>query len=219
MATKHIHMGTITRPHGIKGELCVDWYADSPDALRATFYLQAPNAAQGDFSESSLRAVTNAKVRMHKGRPLLTLAHIQDRNAAETLRGVRIYVHRDDLPQISEDEAYIHDLLGLTIIDSATNNELGILEGVEFPTENQMLWRIMAPTGQEILLPAVEEFIDEFEEEEGKVYVSPPEGLVELYLTEDAPSKPKKTPRAQQTHRQQRPQKKAATSESNNGGS
>ncbi len=193
----HIHMGTITRPHGIKGELCVDWYADSPDALRAQFFLQA--------GSEPMRAVTGAKVRMHKGRPLLTLPHVQDRNEAETLRGVRIYISRESLPELSDDEAYLHDLMGLTIIDSSTNEPIGVLEGVEFPTESQMLWSIRAPQGQEILLPAVEEFIDGFDQEEGCVYVSPPEGLLELYLTETE-TPPKKKP--VQTHRQQKPASK-----------
>ncbi len=200
MATKHIHMGTITRPHGIKGELCVDWYADSPRALRAEFFLQA--------GQEPMRAVTGAKVRMHKERPLLTLPHIQDRNAAETMRGVRIYVLRDSLPELTEDEAYLHDLIGLTIIDSASNAKLGVLQGVEFPTEEQMIWSILAPSGQEILFPAVEEFIDSFDMEEGAVYVSPPEGLVDLYLAEENPKPKKKTPRSQQSHRQQKPQAK-----------
>ncbi len=183
MATKHIHMGTITRPHGIRGELCVDWYADSPRALRAEFFLQA--------GDEPLRAVEGAKVRMHKGRPLLTLPHVQDRNAAELLRGVRIYIDRDSLPELSDDEAYLHDILGLTIVDSNSNAELGILENVEFPTESQMLWSIRAATGQEILLPAVEEFIDNFDTDEGIVFVSPPEGLIELYMAESEPKEPK----------------------------
>ncbi len=197
MATKHIHMGTITRPHGIRGELCVDWYADSPRALQAEFFLQAGN--------EPLRSVDGAKVRMHKGRPLLTLPHVQDRNAAELLRGVRIYISRDSLPEISEDEAYLHDLIGLTIVESSTDAELGILEGVEFPTESQMLWSIRAASGQEILLPAVEEFIDNFDMEAGIVYVSPPEGLVELYMTE---AKEPKGPKAVQKHKMQKPKSK-----------
>ena len=38
---RRIHMGTLARPHGIKGEICVDWYADSPSLLDGPFWLQA----------------------------------------------------------------------------------------------------------------------------------------------------------------------------------
>ncbi len=175
MATvKHIHMGTITRPHGIKGELCVDWYADSPKLLQKTFYLQAGNGP--------MQCISDAKVRMHKGRPLLTLPHIQDRNMAESLRGVNIFVERDSLPPLPEHEAYLADIIGMDILDHANQSLIGVLEAVEFP-KGQMLWIIRAPEGQEILLPAVEEFIISFDLEAKQIFVNPPEGLLELYLS------------------------------------
>ena len=37
---RRIHMGTLARPHGIKGEICVDWYADSPSLLDGSFDFQ-----------------------------------------------------------------------------------------------------------------------------------------------------------------------------------
>ncbi len=177
MSKMYVHMGTITRPHGIKGEICVDWYANSPELLRATFFLQA--------ASEPMRKIVDAKVRMHKGRPLLTLPHVQDRNGAEALRGVRIYVARADLPTVEDDEAYLHDLIGFSVIDDATNTLIGELESVEFPSDAQMLWCIRAPGGQEILLPAVEEFLAGFDLEEGVIYVNPPQGLLDLYLSTD----------------------------------
>ncbi len=177
MATvKHIHMGTITRPHGIKGELCVDWYADSPKLLQKTFYLQAGN--------EPLQCVSDAKVRMHKGRPLLTLPNVQDRNKAESMRGMRIYIERESLPPLPEHEAYLHDIIGMEIYDHASLALIGVLEAVEFP-KDQMLWLIRAPKGEEILFPAVEEFVVSFDLELGKIFISPPEGLIELYVSND----------------------------------
>ena len=35
-----IHLGTLLRPHGIKGEICIEWYADSPSLLDAPLSLQ-----------------------------------------------------------------------------------------------------------------------------------------------------------------------------------
>ena len=173
-----IHMGTLSRPHGIKGEICVDWYADSPDPLRSVFYLQSGREAP--------RRVEGAKLRMHQGRPLLTLPQVADRTQAETLRGVRILVPRDALPPLSEDEAYLHDVLGLTVVDHDSNSVLGVLEHVEF-TAGHDLWSIRTEDGREILFPAVEEFIVDFDLEAGEVRVSPPQGLLELYAPEAAP--------------------------------
>ena len=38
-------MGTLARPHGIKGEICIDWYADSPLLLTTPLWIQAGDAA------------------------------------------------------------------------------------------------------------------------------------------------------------------------------
>ncbi len=178
----YIHMGTITRPHGIKGELCVDWYADSPNPLKKTFYLQ--------IGSEPMQSISGAKVRMHKGRPLLTLPHITDRNGAEALRGMSIYIERESLPPLSDDEAYLHDIIGLNIVEHESDTHIGVLEAVEFPSE-QMLWVIRTHDDKEILLPAVEEFIISFDLELEEIRVSPPEGLLELYLA-DSEKPPKK---------------------------
>ena len=170
-----IHMGTLSRPHGIRGEICVDWYADSPELLGGVFYLQG--------GQESPRKVEGARVRMHQGRPLLTLPHVPDRTAAETLRGVRILVARESLPPLSEDEAYLHDILGLSVIDQDTGQVLGVVEHVEF-TAGHDLWSIRSEDGREILLPAVEEFIADIDLDAGVVRVSPPPGLLDLYLND-----------------------------------
>ncbi len=182
MATEYVFMGTITRPHGIKGEICVDWHADSPELLRGTFFLQRGNEAH--------QKVEGARTRMHKGRPLLTLPFVNDRNGAEALRGTSIFVERSDLPELSDEEMYLHDILEFDIINQHSGQSIGILEGVQFPSEEQMLWVIRAHGGQEILFPAVEEFIVSFDEEARSVVINPPEGLLELYLEQDSvPSK------------------------------
>lgn len=49
---------------------------------------------------------------MHKGRPLLLLEGVTDRNDIEALRGQKILVDRDLLPPVDEDEVYVEDVLG-----------------------------------------------------------------------------------------------------------
>ena len=93
---RRIHMGTLARPHGIKGEICVDWYADSPSLLDGPFWLQA-----GDAPPRPARA---RSWRMHKGRPLLLLEGVTGRNDIEALRGQKILVDRDLLPPVDWDQ-------------------------------------------------------------------------------------------------------------------
>lgn len=172
--TAFIHMGTLSRPHGIRGELCVQWYADSPDLLRGVFYLQA--------GDEPPRRVEGAAVRLHRGQPLLTLPHVSDRTAAEGLRGVRILVERAHLPPLDEDEAYLHDIIGADVVDDTTGLTIGVLEHVEFLSE-QDVWVIRTPDGREVLFPAAPELIAGFDAEARTVHVVPPPGLLDIYLS------------------------------------
>ena len=74
--TKYIIVGDVVRPHGIKGELCIDSYADSPSYFTrgATVRLAPPNALHKG------RNYVVAAVREHKGRLLLTFNGVSDRN-------------------------------------------------------------------------------------------------------------------------------------------
>ena len=135
---RRIHMGTLARPHGIKGEICVDWYADSPSLLDGPFWLQA-----GDAPPRPARA---RSWRMHKGRPLLLLEGVTDRNDIEALRGQKILVDRDLLPPVDEDEVYVEDVLGFAVI-LPDGSRLGVLDHVEYPAGLEV-WSIVTDDGK-----------------------------------------------------------------------
>lgn len=173
MAGALIHMGTLARPHGIKGEICIDWHADSPLLLELPFWLQA-----GDEPPRRARALS---CRLHKGRPLLLLEGVTDRNTAEALRGHKILVDRADLPQPGEDEAYLEDLLGCDVL-LPDGRRLGRLDHLEYPA-GQEIWAIAADRDVEVLFPARPEFIAAFDLKARTVTIDPPEGLLEIYLS------------------------------------
>ena len=82
----------------------------SPTTVRSK-----PRTARRTFEIERLRPQGEFLVAHLKGVP--------DRNAAETLRNVELYVSRDKFPDIDEgDEFYIADLVGLTACDSARRN-------------------------------------------------------------------------------------------------
>ncbi len=173
MADTMIHMGTLARPHGIKGEICIDWHADSPVLLDLPRWLQACNGPP-----RRVRALT---CRQHKGRPLLLLEGVADRAAAEALRGCKLLMPRESLPEPEEDEAYVEDLLGCDVLLPG-GRRLGRLDHVEYPAD-QEIWVIVTPEEREILFPAQPCFILGFDLDAPSVTIDPPEGLLEIYLT------------------------------------
>lgn len=173
-----IELGVFLRPHGIKGECCIDWYADSPSLLDAPLFLQ-----QGQRPPRPLRL---RAWRMHKGRPLLLPDGVDDRTAAEGLRGARILIDRASLPETDEDEVYVEDLLGCTVfLDDG--RRLGCLDQVEYPAGREV-WGIRTADGREVLFPAEPCFIVGFDlgDPQGpRVTIAPPDGLLDIYLGTD----------------------------------
>lgn len=168
-----IEVGTLLRPHGLKGEIRVALYADSPDSLKGGIYLQSGNRPP--------RPATITSLRFHQGRLTVTLEGVEDRNGAEALRGQTVLVPAAALPEPGPEEIYLYRLLGIPITLQATGEELGILDHVLFHGD-QEIWAIRTPSGKEILFPAVPDFVDLIDLEAGIIRISPPPGLIELYV-------------------------------------
>ena len=167
-----IHMGTLTRAHGLKGELCVEWHADSP--LRCMrLYLQV--------GAETPRPVRVLAVRMHKGRPLALLEGVRDRMDAEKLRGAKLFLPVDELPATAEDELYLYQLPGLEVVLHENGRSIGHIEHVELPG-GQEIWAIRTAGGRELLFPAVTSFVAAVDLEKGRVVIDPPPGLLEIYM-------------------------------------
>ena len=152
-----VEIGMLARPHGIRGEIRVNYYADSLELLRGdVVYLQAGNKPP--------RKMEIDTVRMHQGTPLIRFVEAPDRTAAEFLRGQTLLIPESALPELDEDEVYLHDMLGLSVVLDATGQKLGVLDHVLFHGE-QELWSILTPEGKEMMDQYCEEVnltIDEY---------------------------------------------------------
>jgi 16S rRNA processing protein RimM len=121
-----------------------------------------------------------AAVRMHQGRPLALLEGICDRTEAEKLRGAKLLLPENELPEISGDELYLHQLPGLEVVLRESGVSIGHIDHVEFPG-GQEIWAIRTAGGQEVLFPAVASFVISVALKEGRVVIDPPPGLLEVY--------------------------------------
>ena len=171
-------IGRIRKAHGIRGEVSVDYYADSPDLLRDGVYLRRASGSPALYEVASLRA--------HHGALLIRFTSVPDRNAAELLRGFELLVPKDRLPEPDDDEIYIHEILGLAVFAVDENGKEALWGTIEDVADNagQELWTISLPQKEDILFPVASEFILEFDLDAGHVKISPPPGLLELYRSE-----------------------------------
>ena len=173
-ASSLVVLGRLMKPHGIKGAIRVEYYAESPELLEKPLMLRA-----GRFAP---RPVRIREWSLWKDQLILTIEGVNDRTQAEQMRGQELLIDASHLPEAEEDEPYLRDLLGLAV-KLESGEVIGELEDIDFPAGQEM-WVIRAPEsegGYEILLPAVPEFVLDIDLDAEVVTIAPPEGLLELY--------------------------------------
>ncbi len=112
-----VEVGRITDPWGVKGWFKVLSHNTDPQALLAarSWYLQPSERGARTFSGTAQLTIRQA--RPHSDSIVAWAQGIDDRNAAELLRGARIFVPRSDFPQPQADEYYWVDLIGLDVVN------------------------------------------------------------------------------------------------------
>ncbi|WP_028573817.1 ribosome maturation factor RimM [Desulfonatronovibrio hydrogenovorans] len=172
-STKLIHCGRVLKPHGLKGELCILWFAGSPSFLPdlSRLYLSASGSRPKAFNIQSLRR--------HKGRVLVVLEGVSGRDLAEQWRGADVLVPRKNLQDSDQDGTYVFELLGSRVF-LKQGVLLGTLDRI-FDNKGSEVWRIVTRDEQEVLFPYNSQFVLEVDADSKKIVIDPPEGLLEIY--------------------------------------
>lgn len=163
-------LGTITRPHGIRGELKVRPFTAQPENLGRYPRLFLSGAEQGPKTE-----YTNRQARVSGGQVILRLRECVSRDAAESLAGQLVWLATEDLPPLEENEFYLHTLLGKEI-RTVAGQKLGRAENLLSGSEQDIL--VVRQGKEEYLIPIVKAFIHSIEA--GVVLLELPEGLLDI---------------------------------------
>lgn len=168
-----VELGRVQKPHGLKGELCIEMYADSPFIFEGLgrVYLRLPGQKPRPCALEAWRP--------HQGRALIQVDRSQGRDQADAWRGAEVLAREKDLPARDEDELRPEDLIGLPVrhVDGPA---VGVLADIQ-DVAGQEMWFIRDERNNEILLPAVDEFVRDIDLEAGVIVIDPPAGLLELY--------------------------------------
>jgi len=167
-AEQRVCVGAFAGAHGVRGAVRVKSFTARPEDIAA----YGPLGDEAGNRQWTLRLVG-------KSRGLL-IAHVEgveDRDAAEALKGIRLYVTRAALPEPDEEEFYFVDLIGLAaeLTDGA---HLGRVIGVhELPAGDTL--EVQLRGGQTVLIPFTKEIVPEVDVKGGRVVIDPPEGLID----------------------------------------
>lgn len=163
MSDRRVCLGVIAGAHGVKGLVKVKPFTETPQGL----------AAYGPLSdEPGGRRWTVTFKGEQKGVALLALEGVADRNAAEALKGVRLYVERDRLPPADEDEVYHADLIGLAA-ETPGGKPLGRVLAVHNFGAGDLI-EVGEDKKRSQLYPFTREVVPELDLEGGRIVIDPP---------------------------------------------
>ena len=161
MKEKFIEAGEIVNTHGVRGEVKIMPWTDTPEFLRAvkTLYIDG-------------KPVRVLASRVHKGALLASLEGVEDVNAAMRLKGRRVYMDRGDAP-LEPGRFFIQDIIGARVV-TESGEEIGTLcEVIDAPAG--MVYVVRGET--EHLIPAVDEFVLRTDANAGLITVRLIEGM------------------------------------------
>ncbi|WP_404401040.1 ribosome maturation factor RimM [Pelagibacterium halotolerans] len=169
MTSNRILLGKIGAAHGIKGEVRVMSYTEDPLAIADYDPLETDKPGL---------SISITKARVSKNLVIASVKGVTDRNAAEKLNGVSLYVSRDRLEAPGEDEFYHADLIGLAV-RLEDGSELGTVTAVTNFGADDLLDVRLTGTRRSVFLPFTRAVVPEVKLAEGYVVAIPPEGWLE----------------------------------------
>jgi 16S rRNA processing protein RimM len=173
MAGREIVIGMITGPHGIRGEVKLFPLTDYPDRFLSMdrLELRRPDGRpMGTLTIRNLRWEDSNRVF------LLESEELQDRSAAERLRGTRVVVDEGDRVELPEGEFWIDGVVGSRVLDDETGEPLGILTDV-YQGGAQDIFCVESDDGKKHLIPVVSSFVASVDPELKRVRIRLIDGL------------------------------------------
>jgi len=162
-----ICVGVIAAAHGIKGEVKVKSFTENAENFAAYGPL---------WDEVGARRFEMTVRSRAKDGVIAAIRGVASRNAAEALRGTRLFIPRAALPEAGQDEFYYADLIGLRAL-LADGTELGEVAAVNDFGAGDVI-EIRGAKGLVLDLPFTAEVVPVVDVASGHIVVAPPEGLL-----------------------------------------
>jgi 16S rRNA processing protein RimM len=159
-------LGKLRKAHGIQGEIPMEIYTHMMELLMPGCVI---------FIGDEYQPYTIDNTRWKQDLLLLKFDGIDDRETVSELTNDLVYVRTSDLPPLPDEEFYLHELIGLQVVQEDGQN-LGILVEI-LETGANDVYLIKDDSGNEVLIPATEEMIISIDMDEGMMTV----GKMEWY--------------------------------------
>ena len=167
-AAKRVCLGVVTGPHGVQGAVRIKSFTEAAEDVAR----YGPLADETGGRRFELRLIGAGK-----GVVIARLAGVEDRNQAEALRGLRLYLPRSALPQTDADEYYHADLLGLEAV-LGDGTPVGRVRAIHDFGAGDTL-ELARPGAPPIMVPFTRAIVPIVEPAAGRLVLDPPPGLLD----------------------------------------
>ncbi len=165
MKKQFLEAGKIVTTHGIRGEVKVMPYTDTPELLCEFDRL---------FIGKNRDEINVIRARVFKNTVIMKLEGIDTPEDAEKLRNKLLYMHRDDL-ELDDDTYFIQDLIGLEVSDADSGKVYGKIADVMQTGANDVY--VIKGDDREYLVPAIADVVVSTDIDGGTMTIRPLEGL------------------------------------------
>ncbi|MCR4925059.1 MAG: ribosome maturation factor RimM [Clostridiales bacterium] len=166
MLKEYLEIGKIVGTHGVKGEMRLEPWADSPAFLKRFKKLY-----YDDKGEKSIDVVC----RPHGNIVLVKAKGIETVEQAQALRNKVLFMKREDA-KLEKGDYFIQDLIGCEVFDTATDVCYGKISEVSQTGANDV-WHIRNENGKEYLIPAIPLVIQSVDVEDGNIKITALKGI------------------------------------------
>jgi len=167
------YLGKIVSKYSFKGELLVKLDTDEPELysnLESVFVSIGNSLVPFFIKRSSLHRTNLLRVRFEE---------INDEADADRIMGSELYLPLQFLPKLTGNKFYYHEVIGFTIVDEVHGN-IGTVVSVNDSASQALLEA--KKDGKDLMIPVNDEIITKIDRPNKTIFVTTPEGLVDLYL-------------------------------------
>lgn len=165
MVKEYLEGGKIVGTHGVRGEMRVECWCDSPDFLAQFKTLYFDNG----------KKKIKVKSRPHKNIVLMKMQDVDTIEQAEVLRGKVLYIRRKDI-KLNEGQYFVQDLIGLEVVDSNSSVVCGKISDV-LKTGSNDVYEMKDSSGKLFYIPAIPDVVSKIDIDNMKAFVTPMKGL------------------------------------------
>lgn len=166
MTTNHVRIGKIVGCHGVRGDVKVRPASDDAEWAETVRQLLLKNPKTGEE-----KSVTIQTIRHQGPLVIIRLEGLDNRTAVEPLVGATLYADVSALPKPDEDEFWVDDLIGLTVIDVETGRVRGKVKDLLSSAGSDFLEIQLGDSEQTVVIPFINKFFPEVSLSNGTVSI------------------------------------------------